>query len=101
MRHIDHLPHIQYIVAHQSTITYRKRKCQLNRNQQANLIKVKYKAKVLIPSWIFLRNTAQQVKFSIKDFSSKCDQIRRKRVIWSHLLKKFLMGNFIFLCIER
>ena len=66
MRHIDHLPHIQYIVAHQSTIIYRKRKCQLNRNQQANLIKVKYKAKVLIPSWIFLRNTAQQVKFSLR-----------------------------------
>ena len=40
--------------------------------------------------------TAQRMKFSIKDFCSKCDQIRRKRRIWSHLLKKSLMENFIF-----
>ena len=38
------------------------------------------------------------MKFSIKDFFSKCDQIRRKLRIWSHLLKKYLMENFIFLC---
>ena len=38
------------------------------------------------------------MKFSIKDFHSKCDQIRRKLWIWSHLLKKALMENFIFLC---
>ena len=36
------------------------------------------------------------MKFSIKDFFSKCDQIRRKLRIWSHLLKKALMENFIF-----
>ena len=36
------------------------------------------------------------MKFSIKDFSSKCDQIRWKLRIWSHLLKKSLMENFIF-----
>ena len=35
-------------------------------------------------------------EFSIKDFFSKCDQIRRKLRIWSHLLKKSLMENFIF-----
>ena len=29
------------------------------------------------------------MKFSIKDFFNKCDQIRRK-------LKKFLMENFVF-----
>ena len=34
--------------------------------------------------------------FSIEDFFSKCDQIRRKLRIWSHLLKKSLMENFIF-----
>ena len=32
----------------------------------------------------------------MKDFSIKCDQIRRKVRIWSHLLKKSLMQNFIF-----
>ena len=40
--------------------------------------------------------TAQKLKFSIKDFFSKCDQIGRKLRIWSHLLKKSLMENFIF-----
>ena len=39
---------------------------------------------------------AQKIKFSIKDFFSKCDQIRRFLRIWSHLLKKSLMENFIF-----
>ena len=40
--------------------------------------------------------TAQKMKFTVKDFFSKCDQIRRKLRIWSHLLKKSLMENFIF-----
>ena len=35
--------------------------------------------------------TAQKMKFSIKDSFSKCDQIRRKPRIWSHLLKKKLI----------
>ena len=34
------------------------------------------------------------MKFSIKDFFSKCDQI------WSHLLKKSLMENFIFCAVS-
>ena len=36
------------------------------------------------------------MKFFIKDFFSKCDQILRKLRIWSHLLKKSLMENSIF-----
>ena len=40
-------------------------------------------------------NTAQKMKFSIKDFSSKCDQVRRKLRIWSHLLEKSLIENLI------
>ena len=36
------------------------------------------------------------VKFSMKNCFSKCDQIPRKLRIWSHLLKKSLMENFIF-----
>ena len=35
------------------------------------------------------------MKFSIKDFFSKYDQIRSLR-IWLHLLTKSLMENFIF-----
>ena len=38
------------------------------------------------------RNTAQKMKFSIKDFFSKCDQIRRKN--FSH-------GKINFLCSEK
>ena len=39
---------------------------------------------------------AQKMNFSIKDFFSKCDQIRRKLQIWSHLLKKSFIENFFF-----
>ena len=41
------------------------------------------------------------MKFSIKDFFSKCDQIRRKLRIWSHLLNKSLMENFIFCAVFK
>ena len=41
-----------------------------------------------------------KMKFSIKDFFSKCNQIRSFLQIWSHLLKKSLMENFIFSCCE-
>ena len=41
-------------------------------------------------------HTAPKKKFSIKDLFSKCDQIRRNLRIWSRLLKKSLMENFIF-----
>ena len=40
--------------------------------------------------------TVQKMKFFIKNFCSKCDQICRKLRIWSHLLKISLMENFIF-----
>ena len=43
--------------------------------------------------------TAQSVKFSIKDFFSKCEQICNFLRIWSHLLKKSLTENFFF-CAE-
>ena len=47
-----------------------------------------------------LLDTAQKMKFSIKDFFGNCDRIRRKLQIWSHLPKKSLMENFI-LCAVR
>ena len=39
---------------------------------------------------------AQKMKFSIKDFFSKCDQTHSFLRIWSHLLKKSFMENIIF-----
>ena len=47
-------------------------------------------------SIVSARHTAQKMKFSIKDFFSKCGQIRSFLQICSHLLKKFLMENIIF-----
>ena len=52
-------------------------------------------------SWRFdltrkLTFTAQKMKFFIKDFLSKCNQIHSFLRIWSHLRKKSLMENFIF-----
>ena len=41
--------------------------------------------------------TAEKMKFSIKAFFSKCDQIHSFQQIWSHLLKKSWMKNFIFM----
>ena len=40
------------------------------------------------------------MKFPIKDLFSKCDQIRSFFRIWSHLLKKSLMENFIFYAVN-
>ena len=42
-------------------------------------------------------NTAQKMKFSIKDSFSKCDQIRSFLWIWSHLLEEILNGKRHFL----
>ena len=45
---------------------------------------------------ILFTYTARKMKFYIKDFFSKCYEIRSFLRIWSHLLKKSLMENFIF-----
>ena len=40
--------------------------------------------------------TAEKINFYIKDFLSKCNQICNLLRIWSYLLEKSLMENFIF-----
>ena len=40
--------------------------------------------------------TSQKMKFSFKDLFGKCDLICSNVRIWSHLLRKSLIGNFIF-----
>ena len=40
------------------------------------------------------------MKFTFKDFFSKCDQICGRLQIWSHLLKKSLVENFIFCAVK-
>ena len=44
--------------------------------------------------------TAQKMKFYIKDFFGKHDQIRSFLWIWSHLLLKSLMENLIFCAVK-
>ena len=55
---------------------------------------------VLPPNGISCTGTAQKMRYSIKDFLRKWDQIHRKLRIWSHLLKKSLMENFIFCAVR-
>ena len=50
---------------------------------------------------LITENTAQKIKFSIKDFFIKCDQTRRKLWIWSHVGKKFSIENFIFYAVKK
>ena len=54
---------------------------------------------------LFLHNeqspSALKKKFFIKDFFSKYNQIRRKLWIWSRLVRKFLVENFIFFAVRR
>ena len=40
------------------------------------------------------------MKFSIKDIFSKCDETCSLPRIWSHLLKKSLMENFIYCAVQ-
>ena len=66
-------------------------------NRQMN---VPHPRNFLTLSWrrslLYRNHTAQKMKFSIKDFFSKCDQILSFLRMWSHLLKKSLMETSIF-----
>ena len=45
-------------------------------------------------------NNIQKMTLSIKDFFSKCDQIRSFLKIWLHLLKTSLIEHFMFCAVE-
>ena len=67
--------------------------------EMVNLICIGYMIQIIV--WTNrIRITAQKMKFSITDFFSKCDQIRRKLRICSHLLKKSVMENFILCAVD-
>ena len=66
----------------------------LNRSYHFKFVKVCFHKTFSIHS--LMHSLHKKMKFSIEDFFSKCDQIRRKLGIWSHLLKKYLIENFIF-----
>ena len=50
---------------------------------------------------LIYRRNCKKMKFPIKDFFSKYDQIRSTLRIWSHLQKKSLMENFIFHAVKK
>ena len=52
------------------------------------------------PLYDYNNVTAQKMKFSIKDFLSKCDQISSFLRILSQLMKKSLVENFIFYAVH-
>ena len=52
---------------------------------------------MLFPTWLRNGEIHCTKKWRTYDLFSKCAQIRSFLRIWSHLLKKSLMGNFIFL----
>ena len=64
--------------------------CQINPDYSNNkLTDMRSKLTELEVRKNYVRITpAQKMKFSIKDFFSRCDQIPRKLWIWSYLLKK-------------
>ena len=64
-------------------------------NPQVNKLWLHFASKLSM-NYSLLLYLCTKKKFSIKDFFSKCDQIRRKLRIWS---KKYLMQ--IFLCVCR
>ena len=106
-------------VKYSKTCSYKTSLCYLKNNKRLFLVHFQlfygpgsYYEKTVFRSGLFRSdlnwvskdfkwaNTAQKIKFSIKDFSSKCDQIRRFLRTWSHLLEKPIMENFIF-CVVK
>ena len=51
---------------------------------------------IIFENYVIRQVTKQKVKFSVRIFFSKGDQIRSFLRIWLHLLKKSSMENFIF-----
>ena len=72
---------------------------------RVKLVKTPLKAVVLFSLKtmlkIYLNRSSHCTRIYTKDFFSKCDQIRSFLWIWSHLLKKSLMKNFIFCAVWR
>ena len=52
--------------------------------------------KIDVPRPFLSESTAQKMKFYIKDFFSKCDQICRKLQIWSHYQRNLYWKSSLF-----
>ena len=69
-----------------------------NTDQCHIIISSHYSSKIKIGNSLIksIKDTAQKMRFFIKDFFSKCNQIRSFLRIWPNLLRKSLMENFNF-----
>ena len=91
-------------LSYRLTLTISMGKHSVVEAQNIKLLNIQLKSCDLLFAWIELDQAKRHVRplhctkmeFSIKDFFSKYDQIRSFLRIWSHLLKKSLMENFIF-----
>ena len=72
------------------------RKMPLTWNRLIRMLYWSYHSKSII-HWQYIHCTENEV--FVKEFFSKCDQIRRKLRIWLHLLKKTLMKNLVLFCV--
>ena len=64
---------------------------------QIHFINVKLKQPLILVNYRS-HHTAQKMKFSIKDFFSKCDQIRWKTADLVTFTDEILNGKLYFLC---
>ena len=58
------------------------------------------KVNLVIRLIIIIHSVQKKMKFPVKDIFSKCDQMPSFLRIWSHLLKKSLMENYIFCAVS-
>ena len=65
-------------------------------NNKNSRIRFEVCSKLTIKNNFIDVHCTKKMKFSIKNFFSKCDQIR----IWSHLPKKSLIENFILYAVK-
>ena len=65
-------------------------------NSQVSKLGLDVTSKLSTNYLLLLYALQKKMKFSSKNFFSKCDQFHRFLCIWSNLLKKSLMENFIF-----
>ena len=64
------------------------------------ILKIRASTGILLPLIGRMKHCTKN-KFFIKGFFNKCDQICGFLQICSHLLKKSLMGNFIFSAVKK
>ena len=93
--------HIYLLLITKQAVVSKVKRCHYDYYYYYHCYNLLIKFSLIVLSSLLLFSLQKKMKFSIKDFFSKCDQIHRKLRIWSHLLKKSLMEKFIFFAVFR